>query len=216
MDESRYVPVFFDIETTGLNPLAQGWHRYQDYDAQVFAVGLGYFDDWPDGCEEPVTETVWESDEYRMLQQLRKKMHNLADDLEGNDREIFLVGWNSRAYDHPYLVARYSRLRQDPFPFCHKRKRLDMMRIVRNNTGKFWKEDDYAEFLGVEDDDPYTGADMPDAFNNNEWDKIFTHVESDTEVMLEVFKREKEMFMQGFYDHYGIDREPVFIDDVEL
>jgi uncharacterized protein YprB with RNaseH-like and TPR domain len=211
-----YKPIFFDIETTGLNPLAQEWHYQHDYDAQVFAVTVGYFPDFPNSWDERETFTVWNTDEYELLEELREKMCNVVDHLELQGDESFLVGYNSRSFDHPYLVARYSRKRQNPFPFCYERKRLDMMNVLYHETGKHWKEDEYAEHLGIEVDDEYTGKDMPDAFANREWQKIFEHVKSDVNVLMDMFLEEKEMFMQGFYDHYDIERDATFVDDIEL
>jgi len=211
-----YFPVFFDIETTGLNPLAQEWHYNQNYDAQVYAVSLGTFPGWPEDTDNKDVTIVWDKDEYRMLDNLRKQMKSIRDSVVPEDSEPYLVGYNSREFDHPYLVARYSRKRQDPFPFCHSWKRLDMMKILFYETGKNWKEDEYAEFLGIEVDDEYTGEDMPEAFANEEWEKIFEHVRSDTEVLMEMFAEEKEMFVSGFYSHYDIDRDVLSFDDVDL
>lgn len=216
MARKSYIPVFFDIETTGLNPLAQEWHRYQDYDAQVTAVGLGWFDDWPESASGRDIAVEYGPNEYKLLSDLRKRMESISSQVGDDGDELFLVGFNSRQYDHPYLVARYARLRQDPWPFCHGWRRLDMMRALRNRDGKYWNQDDYAEHIGVHSEDEYDGSDMPEAFKRDEWPKILSHVRADMEDLMDIFAYEPGVFMDEFYGHYDIDVDHIQTDDVEL
>lgn len=213
---TNYFPVFFDIETTGLNPLAQGWHNYTDYDAQVTAVGLGWFEDYPDSTEEREIEVVYDGSEYRLLFNLRGKMERIEKENGDEDTEFILVGFNSRQYDHPYLTARYGRLRQDPYPFAYSWKRVDMMKALRSRDGKYWNQDDYADHIGVHTEDEYDGSDMPEAFAKNQWRKILDHVRADMEDLMDIFRHEPDVYMNHFYDHYGIESDSVTTDDTEL
>jgi len=169
---TQYEPVFFDIETTGLNPMAQHFWSEVKYPAQVTAVGVGAIDNWRDdqGIEEVEydTQVYIDDSEYQLLQQVEEIMEAKLDHIRGKDKVPYLVGFNSRNFDHPYLGARFARLRLDGGAFNHNEKRLDMMRAL----GKHWdevdrypSEDDCLEAMGIESDDPFDGGDMPDAFN---------------------------------------------------
>ena len=213
---NSHIPVFFDIETTGLNPLAQAWHNKQKYDAQVTAIGVGYFDDYDGDERQRVIKVEYGPNEYKLLSDLRDRMHKIEAEISASGVEPIVVGFNSRQYDHPYLVARYSRLRQNPYPFCHEWKRLDMMRALRKRDGKYWNQDDYARHIGVHTEDEFDGSDMPEAFDKRQWRKILDHVRADMEDMMDIFTHDLSDFMNHFYDHYGIDKDMVVLDDEEL
>jgi DNA polymerase elongation subunit (family B) len=212
-----YWPIFWDIETTGLNPLAQEFWS-GEMEAQVTAVGLGTIRNWdrgpgPNNADLQV-EVVWDSSEYRLLNVLSDRVRAL--DFDG---EPFLVGYNSRNFDHPYIGARYSRLRQNGEPFTSEWKRLDMMRVAGkdNVIGKRYpKEGEYADALGVEVEDPYDGSDMPEAFQNEDWDAIKTHVEADVEESMRMFLKRPNLMMNHFFDHYDIDAEGSPVEEVDL
>jgi len=219
---TRYEPIFFDIETTGLNPMAQEWWDNQTSGARVTAVGLGRVEGWrdsddPDDCEF-TTKVLTDESEYRLLQVAAERLENMSWYYTDRDVEAFLVGHNSRQFDHPYIGARYSRLRLDGSLFTYVLKRLDTMRAL----GKHWdevsrypSEDDVLEILGIESDDPYDGSDMPDAYAERNWDAIKTHVEADVEEMMEMFVRLSEPCMEEFYDHYDVPKDASFTEEVD-
>lgn len=201
-------PIFWDIETTGLNPLARKFWSGK-MEAQVTAVGLGTIRNWDEG---PTTDTadlqisvIWDSDEYRLLKSLGDRIRSL--DYEGAP---FLVGYNSRNFDHPYIGARYSRLRLDGEPFTSEWKRLDMMRVAKADNAiakRYPKEGEYADALDVHVPDQYDGSDMPDAFKNDEWEKIKSHVEADVKESMLMFLKRKGLMMDTFFNHYDIDAQ---------
>ena len=212
-------PVFWDIETTGLNPMAQEFWS-NEMAAQVTAVGLGTIRNWDEGPNVEQSdfqvECYWDSDEYRLLSNLPDRIEAMA-----FDGEPFLVGYNSRQYDHPYIGARFSRLRLDGTPFTHGWRRLDMMRVAGKDNviaKRYPKEGEYADALGVEVYDPYDGSDMPEAFANENWNKIQTHVKADVEESMRMFLKRPDMMMNHYYEHYDINAQgsPVeVIDEVE-
>ena len=221
-DSKRYEPVFFDIETTGFNPMAQQWWDSADYGARVTAIGIGTLDNWRTNSDIEDAEidmtVLTDSSEYRLLEVARDRVESIIDDVEQDGVEAFMAGHNSRKFDHPYLGARYARLRMHPGPFGAARKRLDTMRALGKHfgeVGRYPKEDDVLEELGIESDDPYDGSDMPDAFGNGEWDKIQTHVEHDVREMMELWLKVKDYCMLEFYDHYDIEKDPSFPDEVD-
>lgn len=235
----EYIPVIFDIETTGLNPLAQSWSNWHDHDGQVLAVGVATVGGWQgplDGVDIDV-EVLVGKNEYGLLMDVRDYMLGLCGELESykgfsdgvpdgeyitaestesREAEIFLVGWNSRQFDHQYLCARFARLRQDPFPFAWRRKRLDGMRVVKKNTGKYRSQDDYYEELGHESEDEWEGSDIPDLWEEREMWAIEEHAEHDVRELAQIFVERREWMMGEFYDHYDIDQEVSFGGGVDL
>lgn len=222
----RYEPVFFDIETTGLNPMAKSGWNGADYDAHVTAVGVGRLKNWRSdryGCEK-VIEVFCETNEYYLLKTVREHMAKLETSIEGDvtgpdnhpstPTEMFLVGYNSRSFDHPYICARFSRFRQNPFPFGYRKKRLDMSRLF----GGYISQDDAAAKCGVEVVDDSDGSDMPQLFEEGDLEAIEYHCKEDIRVMMEMFMEKREEAMDHLFGHYdGISGEPPrFNESVDL
>lgn len=217
-----YEPIFFDIETTGLNPMAQQWWDSEQFGAQVTAVGFGTIDDWRGSSghddAEYTVDIHYDSSEYRLLQVVHERLADKAKRiLEAGDKP-FLVSFNGRKFDHPYLGARYARLRLDGKLFNQTLKRLDMMRALGKHYDgctRYPSEDDCLEAVGIESEDKYDGSDMPQAFADKNWGIIRDHVESDVEEMMRLFVELQEECLTEFYDHYDIDSDPNSAEEVE-
>lgn len=215
---TEYEPIFFDIETTGFNPLSQEWHSNVQSGARVTAVAIGQATGWRDaeGHEDCEYETTvyWDDSEYKLLEVLHDRAMSMVEAIEDNGQEPFLVTFNGRKYDHPYMGARFARLRLDGRPFTHGAKRLDMFRALGKHcseVGRYPSEDDCLEAFGIESDDPYDGSDMPDMYAQGNWQAIEDHARDDTEEMMRLFVETRNVCMSEFYDHYKIDREPNFV-----
>lgn len=214
----KYEPVMFDIETTGLNPLAQSWSDYHEHDAQVLAIGIGRLKNWRgdiDDAEIDVNVLSGEN-EYVFLEQLQSEMRGIHTEMHDDGKAMFLVGWNSRQFDHQYLASRFSRKRLDPFPFVHQRKRLDLMRVARRVTGEYWSQDDFYEELGYTSDDPHDGGDIPDYWDEGKMAAIREHAMHDVEELCQIFLEVRSDAMKEFYDHYDIDADPSFSGEVNM
>jgi uncharacterized protein YprB with RNaseH-like and TPR domain len=221
----KYEPIFWDIETTGLNPMAQHWWD-GTIGAQVISVGVGRIHNWREvselGEDDYDLKVMYDSDEYRLLQRLTEVIEENINDIrtENTNSEPVFVGWNTRNFDHPYIGARYARLRLESCQLNHEAKRLDMMRALGNDevmsTG-YPGQDDYAEELGIPVNDELTGEDMPKAFERDDWDKIAQHVEDDVEEMMKVFNKKKEDCWEQLYYHYDdiTENPPKFTEEVE-
>jgi len=212
-----HAPIFFDIETTGLNPMAQHFWSNTDYAAQVTAVGIGQADEWRAGQSyEDATydvEVYVNSAEYPLLQQIQSVMEAKVEYIRDGGGVPYLVSFNGRQFDHPYLGARFARLRLDGGVFNHDTQRLDMMRALGkhwDDVGRYPSEDDCLEELGIDSDDPYDGSDMPDAFANDNHEAIITHVREDVKEMMKLFVAKKEECVQEYYDHYNIEADASF------
>jgi len=224
----KHQPVFFDIETTGFDPLDNpSWKDGPPN--RVTCIAMGWFSkDWWE-YDEFSEDFVWtgvyiDEDEYELIDSVLghgSYMDETADRItEENDTEdsAFLVTWNGRRFDHPYLSARASRYRIDDYPIQHSLRRLDMMRPCARDYGNrsFVSEDDYLAYLGIENDDEFTGSDMKEAFVDRRWGDIKSHAESDVKQMMEVFFKKKDMMYEHFYDHYNIDVDYVDAEEVEF
>lgn len=227
-----YEPVFFDLETSGLSPIESPWEYVSQSDAQVITIGVGFFrevhpDMDPDELELEIRVFENTGSEYSILKNARQFIRNKVAKLEdwwpyheleegqmlkmkegkGLDTECFLVSWNGRKFDHAYAGARYARLRQDPFPFGYRRKRLDMMKSIRDKTGVVFSQDDWCEEKDIEVNDSVVGSDVPELWENGRTDKIKAHCYSDIEDMMRLFHADWEWHMEHFCDHYGISRK---------
>lgn len=219
---TRYEPVFYDIETTGVNPLAEDWHDGEKRDARVTCVGVGWFDEWRDASEwdevEFETKMITKDSEYKLLEACRQEVDVLIGEFD-DDVEPVRVGWNIKKFDDPYIGARYARFRQNPGFFGHDFLRFDMMKAAADEQfgwNRGYAENDYAEVVGVENEDETTGADMPELYDEGKYDEIAQHCRYDVEVMMEIFWEKREMMMNWFYDYRGIEMTATFTDSVEL
>jgi len=220
---TEYEPVFFDIETTGFNPMAQSWHNESQYDAQVTAVAMGSCDGWLDAeshseCQYDIAVVSGPS-EYMVLQKASDRVTDLAQGIEERGKEPFMVSFNGRQFDHPYLGARYARLRQNGYYFTHGAKRLDMMRALGkrfDGVGRHPSQDDCMEAVGVESEDPLDGADMPKAFGNGNFVKIESHAKADVEAMMRLFVETKQECLDEFSGHYDDVGEFNFVEEVDF
>lgn len=218
----NYEPVFFDIETTGLNPMAQEWWDNTELGAQVTAIGIGWIENWREGQSiDDVNfhqEVYSNKSEYRLLETIADKMEARCEYMESSDKEPILVTFNGRQFDHPYLGARFARLRLDGSVFNSRYKRLDMMRALGTRlegVGRFPSEDDCLEELGLGSDDPHDGSDMPGYFADGDLKSIREHVRHDVLEMLKLFVETKQHCMEEFYNHYDVDKDANFVEEVE-
>jgi len=226
----RFEPVFFDIETTGLNPLAQKWWDNTKHDGQVICVGVGVLEDWRGrkSDAEMHTKVFSNPDEYALMDSIGDDVVNWVEEslgvpipVPGTDSwdeqvQPFFVGWNNRSFDHPYMGARFARLRKEGYPFTHGWKRLDAMNAIQSKTGRIWSQDDWMEEVGVRHEDDITGADVPDMFDSGHIDKIRNHCYTDIQDLQQIFLEDRDAMMQEFYDHYNVPADPDFTEEVEL
>lgn len=220
---TQYYPVFFDIETTGLNPMAQHWWDSVSQAAQVTCVTVGTVNDWQtagshEDCHYEL-ETFCTESEYELLSDLRDYMERLEEEIEALGYVPLLVTFNGRNFDHPYLGARYARLRLNGEWFSHKWMRLDMMRALGKSDfigSRYPSEDDCLEVAGIPTDDEFDGSDMPGFFEDGQLAKIRSHAEADVEEMMRLFVETRNICMAEFFDHYDIERDANYREEVDL
>jgi len=162
---------------------------------------------------------LYDSSEYRLLDLAQTRLQEWVNEIRSSGDTPFLVGFNSRQFDHPYIGARYSRLRLDGSLFCSELQRLDMMRALGKHwgeVGNYPSEDDCLEAAGIDSDDPFDGSDMPEFFGDGRWDDIATHVREDTREMVKLFTVVKAECMEEYYDHYDIESDATFNRTVDF
>lgn len=213
-------PIFYDIETTGLNPMIEPW--YNQPTSEVTAIAVGHFPDWQEGGDMIRIDTYLNTggEEYELIEDV---LNWFESRYSFTDERMFRVGWNIKQFDDPYLCARCGRLNQDPSPLI-KWDRLDMMRPLEipqwwweenkhdGKNRKYPKQDDYARFLNIEFKEGLDGSQMPEAFKEGEYEKIKDHVVDDMQVMMHIFQKEQDKLLKHFTDHYGMDKADVWID----
>lgn len=229
---TQYEPVFFDIEAKGLNPNA-GYGKK----GQVICVGIGWLENWRGDIEDAeLNSTVIEDgNEYRLFSKVRSKMKEILWEVEDWDKEYveppesrvdpeaFIVGFNSRGYDHGYYTSRCEGFkRQSSWPFGHHRKRLDVSRVVKKHLhGGYISQDDWAENIGLElHEDDITGKDVPELYENGQVDKIVQHCQADIMDLMKIFLNDRNEMMLEFYEHYrskySMGESPTFGETVTI
>jgi len=209
MTDSKYKPVFFDIETTGFNPMTPDWYS-NSIGAEVTAVAIGTMPDWcDDGDSKNVT--VYSNngeEEYSLIKNVNNRFSSIARLYESEGWEPFLVGHNIYQFDVMYWAARCARKRLDPWPVSDGWRRLDTMRALQlpedYEDGNTYHpgQQDYADYLGLEYVDDLSGSDMPDAFVDGRYDEIATHVRDDVSTLMDIFMIEREDMVEEFWGHY--------------
>ncbi|MGD0477288.1 MAG: ribonuclease H-like domain-containing protein [Nitrososphaerales archaeon] len=155
--------VFFDIETTGLDP----------YQSQVTAIGMkadGVIRLWK----------VWESeDEHSMIM-------SALDDVKRVEETV--VGFNNLKFDVPFMLKRLEVLGH-PSPelwALYSKKWFDLYQYLGNDfrSQRYWL--DKAEIK--EKHPELRGRDMPTYFSNGDYSKIESHIVDDLNTSEALFK----------------------------
>lgn len=222
----KHFPIFWDIETTGLNPMIEPWMNWDD-PAHITAIAIGYIEDWDEEGEKRKVHCIMnEGDaEYELIEKARDAARAIVTKyalLE--ELNAVMVGWNIYQFDAPYWSARCGRLRQNPYPFGWGERRLDMMRALEfghdhpDGPKKHPGQQDYADWLGIDYLDELSGDQMPEAFFNGDYQIIKDHVIDDVKVAMEIFMQERHMCLKELYSHYDDlpDNPPVLGDVVDL
>jgi len=227
---SKYKPVFFDIETTGFNPMTPRWYS-DSIPAEVTAVCIGEIRDWTEDGEERRSNTFVNrgNEEYETLEEVRSHLEFIEEKYADNGWVPFLVGHNVIQFDVMYWSARCARLRQSPYPISNGWRRLDTMRALslppsdENGPTQYPGQQDYADYLGLDYVDRLDGSDMPEAFVDGEYEEILIHVRDDVETLMDVFMEEREDMVAYFWDHYDNSHDnpldepsPEFTDSVTI
>lgn len=228
---TEYKPIFWDIETTGLNPMAQPF--WDGGVNEVVVVVVATVENWEEDIEDVETDiTVFSGDsEYKLIKEVREGMHSILSGYEGWDDnhveplegsvnpEAFFVGYNNRSFDHPFYCARAGRLRQSPWPFGHQRKRLDAYRVTTKRLGYPYttSQDDLAESIGIElGEDTIDGKDVPRMVEEGKIDLVENHCRTDIEDLVQIFLHKRHEMMMEFFEHYDIDQDPSYGGDVTI
>jgi len=175
-------------------------------------------DEWDD--VDCTVRTVYDSSEYALLEELQDvfgELMDIAADGEDSD-EGFLVGFNSRSFDHTYLGARFARKRLDGWPLTYGAKRLDMQRVCNGERqfGSYPSQDDVAKELGLDVPDEYDGSDMPELIEDGLYEEVASHAQADVEELCQIFFELREEGMEEFYDHYDIEKDANYVREVDF
>lgn len=215
---TEFEPLFFDIEATGVNPIAKSWAGSR-LDAQVLCVGFGRIMGWREGEEYSYdVDTIYGASEYELLRKVKQRFSIMAKAIRQEGKTPVPVMFNGKQYDYPYLGARYLRYNQRPPTILMDHKRLDLMYAIKEFKGDFKNpsQGDIAKEHGVLVEDEFDGSDIPRLFEEDRWEDIESHARCDVEELIKIFKVYRDVAFQHFYDHYDIAGEPTFGENKEL
>ncbi len=167
--------VFFDIETTGLDP----------FNSQIITVQVrsqGRTEIWP----------VWESSEIEVVKSFLEFTNQVY------RRETRFAGYNILKFDVPFLAQRMQTLGiMDEASGARLWKELnwfDMYQFLGDEFGRFrdWK-------LGLtkKNSGQITNAEIPDLYERKEYRRILDYVRDEMQGMEEVYE---ELQKEPFYD----------------
>ena len=147
--------IFFDIETTGLNP----------YTDSILTI------QFKKGTELTVWK-LWETPEVEILLKF-------LDYLKPISFDVTIYGYNCLKFDIPFLVARlnhYNLLNADVYKLIYDKKWLDLYQYKGDN---YMSMDRWLDSYGIKRSCPYSGRNMPLFYENEMYQEIEEHAIDD-------------------------------------
>uniref|UniRef100_A0A6M3XLT4 Putative RNase_H superfamily protein n=1 Tax=viral metagenome TaxID=1070528 RepID=A0A6M3XLT4_9ZZZZ len=186
-----YMPIFFDIETLGLNPSED----------KIICIGLGdkaVFDKNEEVVISYFLDTV---SEY-------SKRYNLV-----------LVGYFNYSFDSPYIISRAIANGFNPSILKYVRQ-IDIHHIVSKYLyrSKYIGMNTLLKRLKIENDDEFTGSDVIWLYNAERYDDIKLHCLKDLKKLEEVYKQVKPLVDFEYFLRLGKDasRKVGIVDKIKL
>lgn len=201
-------PVFLDIETTGLNPL-------QD---EIVAVGIKAIDLHQDEYDPWKYLNAWIT--YVLTREAEDESGLIRFALHFLTREgACIIGYNIAGFDIPFITARalFHGFKDREVALLRQQYRIDLMHVVTRyllTNNRHVKLADIAAFLGVSIDDKITGKDIPELYEQREFEKIENHCHKDLEAISALFKRLKNLCVHNLQRRYNLDCE-ILLEEVE-
>lgn len=141
MKEKNKKLFFYDIETTGLNPVRKG--------ARITCLGI---------VDEDGNETSFlEKEEFDLLYRFNKWLNDLFSDEDNKDKEIYFIGWNSDRFDKQWINIRAMKHNLKAFFNREEVNHFDLKDWFGKNPKKYgvdrderWSLNNFARFFGIE------------------------------------------------------------------
>jgi uncharacterized protein YprB with RNaseH-like and TPR domain len=147
--------IFFDIETTGLNP-------YEDVILTIqFKLG-----------EEITIWKLWDTDEPTMLLSFIDYLRSIS----GDDT---IYGYNCLKFDIPFIVARMNHhglMNAETYRLIHDKKWFDLYQFQGDN---YVSMDRWLDSFGIERSCHYSGRDVPYLHQQGKYKDIEEHALDD-------------------------------------
>jgi hypothetical protein len=204
----RLTPVFLDIETTGLNPLEH----------EIVAIGIKAIDLRQETFNPWKYQKVWvntvftreTADEDGLI---RSALHFLTRE------SVCIIGYNIVGFDIPFLTARalFNGFKEYQVIALRQQYRIDLMHVVTRyllTNNRHIKLADIAAFLGIDVDDEITGKDIPELYEQGEFEKIASHCRCDLETISALFVKLMDLCIHNLQRRYNLDCE-VLLEGVE-
>jgi uncharacterized protein YprB with RNaseH-like and TPR domain len=167
--------IYFDIETTGLNP-------YRD---KILTIQVKKGDEinlW----------TIWEeNDELIMI----KKFLAYIEPIFGSES---IIGYNCLKFDVPFIHARlnkYDAMDANAYELLHNKKWIDLYQFQGDN---YISMDRWLDAYGIERQCPYSGRDIPWLYKEKMYKEIEEHAVDDLIVCEHLVQKLKQLYPDVF------------------
>lgn len=165
--EEKKKYIFYDIETTGLNPIVNK------------VIGFAWADN-NGRCDGVVSD-----DENYIL----KKIVEVFYDSDG----ATFVGFNNRRFDDNFVIVRMIKngFSEENIRLFKRQKRVDLMNVVMRIicSSRFIGLSKSCELFGVEHDGKDTGRDVINYYIKGEYEKIYQHNIDDVRATRRLFNK---------------------------
>lgn len=194
---TKFRYLFLDVETTGLNAFLDR------------IVCISFCRMHPDGSTEPITQIAptidTKDDEFSLIRQFLVHHIHLTLPYVDNMSENVIVTYNGDAFDLRFLITRAYKYGLNPTLLLYY-KHIDLVWIMR----KYFKTDmrtaislqDFARFLGIPVTDTITGADIPFLWEQNKFDEIKKHCESDVNLLMKIHEKLYDLCLYDIKQRY--------------
>lgn len=183
-----YTPVFYDIETRGLNASED---KMIVFGSVVYGSGIGILFEKVDNENDLMVNTI------KRLNTIRRTIKNPV-----------LIGYNTYNFDEPFIVGRSIANGITPKIFKYM-KQMDMYTIITRYLfhGSRLSMDRLLNRLNIENNDKYSGKDVLWLYNAERYDDIKEHCIYDMEKMIAVYDRLKPLFDWEYWRIFGCEKE---------
>ena len=182
----KLYPVIIDIETTGLDPFSD----------RIVAIGIKRGNN---------VRVFIDEKENQILRDFYNFILKFPDPLTSQ----ILIGYNIQNFDIPFITARTIRIGYSvEASYLRRMYRADLMTIVTrylNTRNRNLSLRAVADFLGIEVNDSVSGSDIPQLWQEGDFNAIIEHCISDLSVTAQVYEKLRYLVEHNIERRYELD-----------
>lgn len=176
----RYSPIFFDIETLGLNASEDKWIAYGQ---KIY------------GKDE---EVIFNTDEFKLAKKVRETTMNLK-----SMPNPVIIGFHSANFDLPFIIARSTA---NGVNMLHLKyiKHIDMMLVLQKYLfSNRFSMDILLKRMGIPNEDKYKGKDVIWLYDIGRYSEIVEHCKYDLKKLETVYNNMKTLIDIEYFWKWG-------------